>query len=559
MTSTYPEQELRAQRKNSSFNGSRKKRFLTCAVQTRHPEASLAVPMRKTKILVVLIFVVVLASIVFGVIWWNRQNPSPPSISSQPAASPSPTTPSLPASPSPIALESPSPTIAPSVSPSPTPLDVNDVSFLWPVPQTKADVDALVSLNDAAADGKIFPADLFAKLIEEAKTVSVGSAQISFPSDAEFKNPANWKVAGIRVNPSALGSNPLALMQGGIIPSIRLIVQPVTVNGDKFEIHDFTAHVVFLQIFPHPDKTKPFQPDNEAFNAVVKDLRGIKAFLAAAGVTTANQELNVHPGFRFAGGKRNEVPGFSEKVRALLRTHLSSKRLGVISFMGIPGQFEPWIFFKVTVANGNLTREEVSGNFLISGQAKQPMSQMISNQTGSLAAEPAPVPDANALFKGFGVGTALLFRPDVAGHLDDDLFPGATNELARKLKLRHVADFIANPTFRNTGNTDCVSCHTETTQRRSVAGLVAPEGIAFKHPAGISKVAEAVLPKDKWNVRDFGWGFNFFVDKGFRATITQRAANEAAESADLINKESLAAPVPQPVTVITTQQDALEH
>jgi hypothetical protein len=413
--------------------------------------------------------------------------------------------------------------------------------------------------HDESADGKIFPADLFVKLIEEAKTVSVGSDKISFPNDAEFKNPATWKVVGIRVNPSALGSNPLALMQGGIIPSIRLIVQPVTVNGDKFQIHDFTAHVVFLQTLPRPDKTKPFQPDSEAFNAVIKDLRGIKAFLAGAGVTTANQELNVHPAFRFAGGKRNEVPGFTEKVRALLQTHVSSKRLGVISFMGIPGQFEPWIFFKVTVENGNLTREPVSGNFLVSGQPKQPMSQMISNKTGALVAEPAPVPDGNAIFKGFGVGTALLFRPDVGAHLDDDLFPGATNELARKLKLRHVADFIANPNFRNTGNTDCVSCHTETTQRGSVAGLVAPEGIAFKHPAGISKVAEAVLPKDKWNVRDFGWGFNFFVDKGFRATITQRAANEAAESADFINKGSLLAPVPQPVAVITTQQDALEH
>ena len=521
--------------------------------------------MQKKTILVVFVFIIVIAAIVAGVIWWNNQNPSP-SISPQPTASPSPTSPSptlVPlVSPSPTLAPpvSPSPTLVPSASPSPTPLDVNDVSFLWPVPQTKADVDALISLNDESADGKIFPADLFAKLIEEAKTVSVGSDKISFPNDAEFKNPATWKVVGIRVNPSALGSNPLALMKGGIIPSMRLIVQPVTVNGDKFQIHDFTAHVVFLQTLPRPDKTKPFQPDNEAFNAVINDLRGIKAFLAGAGVTTANQELNVHPAFRFAGGKRNEVPGFTDKVRALLKTHLSSKRLGVISFMGIPGQFEPWIFFKVTVENGNLTREPVSGNFLVSGQPKQPMSQMISiNKTGSLVEEPAPVPDGNAIFKGFGVGTALLFRPDVGAHLDDDLFPGATNELAGKLKLRHVADFVANPMFRNTGNTDCVSCHTETTQRRTVAGLVAPEGIAFKHPAGISKVAEAVLPKDKWNVRDFGWGFNFSVDKGFRATITQRAANEAAESADFINKGSLAAPVSQPVAVITTQQGALEH
>src|ERR1051325_3941018 len=171
-------------------------------------------------------------------------------------------------SPSPSAPESlaPSVSITPSFSPSPSPsptstpsgppLDVNDISFLWPVPRTRQDVDALISLNDEAADGKLFPDELFAKLIDEAKTVGVGTARISFPNETEFRRPATWKVAAIRVNPSSLGTNPAALIRGGIIPSVRLIVQPVTVSGDSIQIHDFAAHVVFLQTFPRPDKTK---------------------------------------------------------------------------------------------------------------------------------------------------------------------------------------------------------------------------------------------------------------------------------------------------------------
>ena len=479
--------------------------------------------------------------------------PPPPDandVSSSPTASSK--TPSPP--PSDVNDVSSSPT-APSQTPSPPLFDVNDVSFLWPVPQTKADVDALISLNDQAADGKIFPDELFGKLIDVAKTVGVGNFRISFPNDAEFKKPVTWKVAGIRVNPSALGTHPLALIQGGIIPSIRLIVQPVTVDGDKAHVHDFTAHVVFLQTFPHPDKKKPFQLDNEAFAAIIKDLRGIKTFLEQAGVTTANKELNIHPGFRFTD-KANEVPGFTGKLRTLLKTHLSSKRLGVISFMGIPSRNEPWMFFKVTVENGTFTREQISGHFVPPDpNQKEPASQMLSNATGTMTVEPATVPDANALRQGFGVSTALLFRPDVSSHLDDDLFPTATNE-ARGLKLRHVADFIANPALRNTANTDCVSCHTETTRRNTIAGLNAPEGIAFKYPAGISKVAASVLPKDKWNVRDFGWGFNFFSDKGFKPTITQRAANEAAQSADLINKGPIAPPVSQPVANVNCPADS---
>jgi len=57
--------------------------------------------------------------------------------------------------------------------------------------------------------------------------------------------------------------------------------------------------------------------------------------------------------------------------------------------------------------------------------------------------------------------------------------------------------------------------------------------------------------KDKWNVGAFGWGFNFFTDTGFKPTVTQAAANEAAESAALINSEFIEfkPPGPQPVAI----------
>lgn len=427
-----------------------------------------------------------------------------------------------------------------SPTPQQDPLDINDVSFLWPVPTTKAEVDALISLNDAAIEGKIFPDDLWAKLIDEAKTVNVGRSRISFPNDAVFKKPITWKVAGIRVNPSALGTNPEALLQLGVVPSLRLIVQPVTVEGDGFKIHDFAAHVVLTQTKAptNPNKPFPFQPNNDAFNAIIKDLREIKTFLDRAGVKTAQRELDVHPGFRVAAGKPNEVPGFSGKLRALLKEHWNNKQL-VISFMGIPSENEPWIFFKVTLANGRFRRDTVSGHF----GPPPPKSQMLSFLSGAPKVEPAPVPNAAAAAQGFGVGTDLLFRADIESHLDDPLFPGSPDASAKQLKLRDVPDFIANPSLRNTANTDCVSCHTETTLRHSL-GLT-PQPLAFKHPAGISKVAASVLPTDKWNVRDFGWGLNFFNNREFKPTVTQRAANEAAESADLINKGPLVVPVPQ--------------
>src|SRR5882757_6438845 len=128
------------------------------------------------------------------------------------------------------------------------PLDVNDISFLWPVPKTKADADELISLADAASDGPIMPPAIFNALIETAKTVNVDGVAIRFP-DGSFEDPKTWKVAGIRVNPTALGTNPKALGLAEI-PGIRLIVQPVTLNGGVATVHDFAMHVVFNYIQP---------------------------------------------------------------------------------------------------------------------------------------------------------------------------------------------------------------------------------------------------------------------------------------------------------------------
>jgi hypothetical protein len=466
-------------------------------------------------------------------------SPPPSEVNS---VAPSPPAPDRTTSPPPSSVNdiSSSPT-APGQTASPPPLDVNDVSFLWPVPQTKADVDALISLNDQAADGKIFPDELFGKLIDEAKTVSVGKPKISFPNEAEFKKPITWKVAGIRVNPSALGASVNVTHALGVIPGIRLIVQPVTVEGDDFKIHDFAAHVVFNYTVPRTDgKRFPILPDDQAFTAVIEDLRRIKTFSEQAGAPTADQKLNIHPGFI------KKVPGFTNKLRALLKTHLHRERLAVVSFMGIPGQFEPWIFFKVTVEkDGTLTRESVSGNYA----SPQPKSQMLTFQSGAPRnVEPEPSLSDTAAQSGFGISTSLLFSKDISSHLKDRLFPNTTERSVAQLKLCDVADRIANPQFHNTATTDCVSCHTETTRRNSITDLVSQPGVAFIQPAGISKVAAAVLPKDRWNLRNFGWGLAFFEKKTFKPTITQRAANEAAESADFINKASAApSPIEQPV------------
>jgi hypothetical protein len=403
------------------------------------------------------------------------------------------------------------------------PLDVNDISFLWPVPKTKEDADELISLADVDSDGPIMPPAIFKALIEMAKTVNVDGRTIQFP-DASFEDPRTWKVAGIRVNPTALGTNPKALAMAEI-PGVRLIVQPVTVNGDIATVNDFAMHVVFNFIQPGTPP-KLIAPNKAIFGPIVQDLRALKASMS---VQTGGIPLQVHPGFS------PDPKPLTDRLREFLKKHLALSQLdrrqqSAISFMGIPGHFEPWIFFKVQVdvATGTLTRIPVSGVF----DSNAPESEMLSFSNPDGQVEPEPLlPQAIQ-----NVSTARLFPTVAAADFDNPIFPGTTNQLLLHFKVRDTMDIVANPRITTTLSTDCVSCHTESTRRNAMGNVLSQPGTAFKPAVGISGVSADVLPKDAWNLRNFGWGFNFHDGQTFHPTVSQRAANEAAESADYINK-----------------------
>jgi hypothetical protein len=402
-------------------------------------------------------------------------------------------------------------------------LDVNDISFLFPVPKTKEDADQLISLADVDSDGPIMPPAIFKALMDMAKTVGVSGRTIQFP-DPSFADPHTWKVAGIRVNPTALGTNPKALAMAEI-PGIRLIVQPVTVNGDVATVNDFAMHVVFnfIQLGIPP---KLLAPNKAEFGPIIQDLRALKESM---GVQTIGMPLQVHPGFS------PDPKPLTDKLREFLKKHLASSQLdrrqqSAISFMGIPGRFEPWIFFKVQVdmATGTLIRIPVSGVF----DSTNPESEMLSfaNPDGQVEPEPQ-LPQVVT-----NVSTARLFPTVATTNFDDPLSPGATDQILQHFEVRDTMDIVANPQITTTLTTDCVSCHTESTRRNAMRNVLSQPGTAFKPAAGISGVSEDVLPKDTWNLRNFGWGFNFHDGQSFHPTVSQRAANEAAESADYINK-----------------------
>jgi hypothetical protein len=403
-------------------------------------------------------------------------------------------------------------------------LNAADLAFLWPPPGDAADVTALIAGDLTLADGttRLWPQAVFDALM---KAVDVPAFESGRPQPfrikfgdfkAAFEKPATWKLTGFRFDPSAPGGHKDVVGRFGSTPQLRFVFQPVTTDGDV-RVHDVTAHLAFsFTVAAAGGKPGPAQPDRAAVKAILDELRDLKRAAAAGGAGT-DGPLGIHPGLAANPG------GFRDKVRTFLPRAAARGQLTELAFMGIERP-EPWIFF--------LMRRGADGKFTIVNATAlgKKNAQMLSFRTSTPEVVPEPVP-ANVPPHG-GVSTARLFAGDASARLDDRVFPGQARPL-----VRDIPDIIANPERSNVINTDCMSCHTESTRRLLLKADSSDGMFRYRLPAGISAVDPAVLPASAWNVRNFGW-----FERGgvIRPTISQRTANEAAEAADFANREYFA-------------------
>ncbi len=382
-------------------------------------------------------------------------------------------------------------------------LSVNDISYLWPVPTTQAEVDMLID-GESVWPGPSFDEVLTMALEVRVKDGGGTTRRITFPSSEIFDDRTNWKLVGFRVDPSAPSTDPDWINRFGSIPQIRLIMQPVTVTSNGVIVRDFTAHLAFSYVL---NSTPPFDPDRAKFAAILDDLFELKSFLLAASPPVSTEgELGVNPGLE------QNVPGFSAKVEGFLQKHLANLTPNVVSFMGVSfPKPEPWIFF----AWDPSMSEEPLGTVML--------FPAITVKEGSVT----PVPKNNNLQfdPALGVSTAVLFRPHL--NLKDPALPNMLEPLNRD-----IPDIIANPKISNVLNTDCVSCHSETTRRTILE--IPPTEYQYELPDGIPGVKPSLLPTTNYNVRNFGW-----YQLGIAApqpAVTMRTSNETADALEFIRE-----------------------
>ncbi|UQR61628.1 hypothetical protein LRP30_33120 [Bradyrhizobium sp. C-145] len=411
------------------------------------------------------------------------------------------------------------------------PLSANDVSILFPPPKAPADLVNLIALSDLAgptgAPQRLLSDEDFARFIANAENPErdgvpdSGARRIQLPD--VVKKVDAWFVAGIRIDPGAPGLSADVIAQFGRQPQIRLIIQPVTNGPQGFKVHDTAGHLIFsfnLEPDPPLDGCAPFprfKPDDQAFKAIVRDVGSLRDQLAAGKfgdvkVSTAG-DMNVHPGLVGASAKP-----FRDAVKALLEKHLSPQRLNTMAVMGISPP-EPWVFVSmlrvpqaglIPVPGPTLDGLHAAQMFSIVGGTHVVPRPTTNNQSPTTcrhaALQKPPLPLANRK----GVSTADFIDAKVPNS-----------------RVLEIVNVISDTKKSHFFNTDCVSCHTETAQplARKVQGFA------------VSGVNRAVLPKEDWNVRNFGWFPSFLHGGPAAATITRRAAAETADVVTFINSQ----------------------
>ncbi len=439
------------------------------------------------------------------------------------------------------------------------PLQPDDVSWLFPAPKKPADLDNLIAIAEltapSAADPTkrepVWPAAAFSQFIANANG---GATHIARTSHHLILPPtANdigvWRIAGLRIDPGAPGLAPDVIAQYGQQPQVRLILQPITrLAGGKIKVHDVTAHLIFSFIagFDAPAEPGCFprpKPDIEAFRKVAADFAALRDQLqngdfGGAKVRTDGALLGVHPGLANPATARP----LRDALVTVLERHLRGARLTAMAVMGLADNGpEPWIFLAMAPVAPGVVPNMPNGGFIpvrgpmldgvqfaealsVLDKPHQVIPTPAPNNLNPITCKNAASPAGAAALpvaERKGLATASLF--DMGDH------PRVTPELATK--INQTVDLIADPTRSHFFNTDCISCHTDT--RRTLDLL---------KQANIPGVDPAVLPKEKWNVRNFGWFPSFLRRGAVEATATRRTAAETAAVVEFINRNELFKP-----------------
>lgn len=388
------------------------------------------------------------------------------------------------------------------------PLDVNDVSYLWP-PVYKKDASEAQKLIGLSP---VIPRGLFEEITAFAQGQELQGQKLASPVrlPPESVQIDNWKIVSMRIDPCAPG---LRFHQGNLnhcIQEVRLVAQPIFFNG-IWEYYDFAFHIIF-------EVSRGTPRDSALFAQLLEGLVELKEQNRREGQAfdTNGVPLKIHPGFR--------REGFRLGLQSLLMTGLKSYHLKKITFIGADSHNGPWVFFQGLVSNGHY---QLESDVNLQGKSHGHIIPELPGRGGQI--EPVPTnqawPFAEDNFLGPSIRDLFVvgqLNPQQPARLPD-------HSESKVLKLEDLVQAFSNPRITDRTNTDCFSCHASMSRELM---LKLPMRGPFSYTTANNHVSlgEVAVNESITNFRTFGWF-------GPTPIISKRVIFESAEVVDLLEKQ----------------------
>jgi hypothetical protein len=383
-------------------------------------------------------------------------------------------------------------------------LDVNDISFLFPIVNGKPVPEIGMDLKGSSTAVDLFPQTAMDDMAKFEASKGVTSLALG------VGDRPNWRVVGFRVDPCVQQPTAADAAKRFPVPAlknldtdiatctlmIRLVVTPF-VNGKDV---DAPVHLNYGLGAGAGMKASR--------DRIIAELQVLKS---QSPVSTSGVPLGPHPGLA-----KDEGGAFATAVRDFLANELSHGQLALAAAVGTQAG-DPWVFVIGPVdANKHWTPGAIKG-FGVAAQGESEVNAQMSFH-GSHSIPAATVGQHN-----FVTST-------------NDLFNGDPDPTALEM-----AQQVNNPRITTLFNTDCISCHSAT--ERVIDKKVASSAGRFPVPKGVTGYVEQrnaphVPPENeggphgKFNFRAFGYF-------GGQPTVSYRTANETAELVDHINRDLL--------------------
>ncbi len=356
-------------------------------------------------------------------------------------------------------------------------LDLNDVSFLYPLPPPGRE-SSLLHVSAAGLGGQLLPRRHYDGLppLVEGQT-----------PDALYQL---LRVVSARVDPCFPGSAPPAAPT--CVKQLRLVAQPVLPGGADagFATTTFDATVHLF-----------YGLSDSSFEAVH---RGLWELHALADGQTRGRPLGVHPVLA-----RQGLDGaYAAVLNGLIRAHAGEANLTRVAFMAVNAQGFAWTFGASNVDGGALVDDTIPR---LNGAKRQGVQEQGTAEFRAGLMLPPPTGDELPV---------ILSEREL--RLTDDFTLGEA--LTSALRLEH-------PERSSPKTADCASCHVASRARRNAEQRRMVDNRA--HPDLFTSSRFDLRRLD--GVGDDPHALRAFGYFGPRTALSQRTINESAVVADVLS------------------------